>query len=357
MAVSRSENGGYEVQCWYKDYLGTRRKKHKRGFRTKAEARRWERDFLLKAEGSPHMLFKDFVDAYEADVRPGLKLSTWLTKEAIIRMKVLPHFGDMYLDEIRSTDIIAWRNALQSPSDLNGGKTYAKSYIRTIENQMSAILNHAVRHYGLRATPFAQAGRTAKEPPVNVDFWTKDEYLRFSDAIMDKPGSFTAFEILYYLGLRMGEMLALTPGDFDFEAKTLRVSRNYQRLQGKDVITDPKTPKSRRVIAVPAFLVEEVEEYIALCGVADDERMFTFSKSFLHHEMRRGCALSGVKVVRIHDLRRSHVSLLIDLGFSALAIAERLGHEAIDVTFRYADLFPGVQEDMARALDALRGGE
>lgn len=73
--------------------------------------------------------------------------------------------------------------------------------------------------------------------------------------------------------------------------------------------------------------------------------------------MKRGCAATGVKRIRIHDLRHSHVSLLINMGFSALAIADRLGQEAIDVTFRYAHLFPSVQEDMATALNESRGDD
>ena len=84
--------------------------------------------------------------------------------------------------------------------------------------------------------------------------------------------------------------------------------------------------------------------------------MFVATKYYLGHEMKCGCAATGVKRIRIHDLRHSHVSLLIDMGFSALAIAERMGHEATDITFRYAHLFPNVQEDMATALDRTRGG-
>ena len=60
-----------------------------------------------------------------------------------------------------------------------------------------------------------------------------------------------AFEILYWCGIREGELLALTPADFDFEKKTLRINKSYQRLQGKDVITTPKTKKSNRVIQMP----------------------------------------------------------------------------------------------------------
>ena len=71
--------------------------------------------------------------------------------------------------------------------------------------------------------------------------------------------------------------------------------------------------------------------------------------------MGRGGKRAGVKRIRVHDLRHSHVSLLIDKGFTALAIADRLGHEAVDVTYRYAHLFPSVQRDMADVLQNLRG--
>ena len=172
---------------------------------------------------------------------------------------------------------------------------------------------------------------------------------------MDKPQAFTAFEVLFWTGIREGELLALTPGDFDFGKDLLHITKSFQRIRGEDVITPPKTPKSNRVIAMPNGLAEEVEEYIALFGVGDGERVFPFTKSFLYREMGRGCKRSGVKRIRVHDLRHSHVSLLIDKGFTALAIADRLGHEAVDVTYRYAHLFPSVQRDMADVLQNLRG--
>ena len=71
----------------------------------------------------------------------------------------------------------------------------------------------------------------------------------------------------------------------------------------------------------------------------------------------RGCKESGVKRIRIHDLRHSHISLLIDMGFTALAIADRVGHESIDITYRYAHLFPTRQTEMANKLDLLRTEE
>ena len=145
--------------------------------------------------------------------------------------------------------------------------------------------------------------------------------------------------MLYWCGIREGELLALTPGDFDFEKQTVSISKSYQRIKGQDVVTDPKTAKSNRVIQMPAFLCEEMEDYIkSLYAAKPTDRIFPVTKSYLHREMDRGAKEAGVKRIRIHDLRHSHISLLIDMGFTALAIADRVGHESIDITYRY----PGV---------------
>ena len=169
--------------------------------------------------------------------------------------------------------------------------------------------------------------------------------------------SYYAFEMLYWCGIREGELLALTPSDFDFEAGTVSINKSYQRLKGKDVITTPKTKKSNRVIKMPKFLCGEMEDYLKMFYSAGaDERIFPVSKHYLHHEMDRGAKAAGVKRIRIHDLRHSHISLLIDMGFTALAIADRVGHESIDITYRYAHLFPTRQTEMANKLDMEREG-
>lgn len=103
---------------------------------------------------------------------------------------------------------------------------------------------------------------------------------------------------------------------------------------------------------MPEFLADELADFL---GSIPEERracrIFCFTKSYLHHEMKRGCAACGLEPIRIHDLRHSHVSLLIEMGFSAIAIADRLGHETYEMTLRYAHLFPSKQSDMAAALD------
>ena len=140
-------------------------------------------------------------------------------------------------------------------------KPYSQSYLKTLHNQLSAIFNHAVRFYDLRSNPAAKAGNMGSEERKEMLFWTKEEYQKFAEEMMDKPISYYAFQMLYWTGIREGELLALTPADFDFERGTVRISKTYQRLKGKDVITSPKTKKSNRTIQMPDFLCEEMQEF------------------------------------------------------------------------------------------------
>ena len=352
-----SKTGKWYVMVRYDDYRGQRRQKCKRGFDSKKEAQDWERSFIMQASSDPDMTFEDFVEIYTNNTKPRLKENTWLTKESIIKKKILPYFGKRKLSEIQSRDVIAWQNEMLRHRD-SKGKPYSSVYLKTLHNQLSAIFNHAVRLYDLKCNPAAKAGNIGSEGDKEMLFWTKEEYKQFSEAIMDKPMSYYAFEVLYWCGLRVGELLALTENDFDFKKRTLTINKSYQRLHGKDVITSPKTKKSNRTIKLPEFLCVEMQEYIKmLYDQKTTDRLFPVTKSYLHHEMDRGSKASGVKRIRIHDLRHSHVSLLIEMGFSALAIAERIGHESIDITYRYAHLFPSKQDEMAYKLDFERGEE
>ena len=356
-AFKNEKNGTWFVQFRYTDWKGERQQKFKRGFATKREALEWEREFLMQKQADVTMSFDSFVQLYEKDIKPRLKENTWLTKESIIKKKILPYFEKRRLCDISAKDVIEWQNEIRELTD-KSGKKFLQTYLKTIHNQFSALFNHAVRYYGLKANPASIAGNMGTEERKEMHFWTLEEYKKFSETMMDKTISFYAFEMLYWCGIREGEMLALTPKDFDFKAETVTISKSYQRLKGKDVITTPKTKKSNRTIKMPKFLCEEMQEYINMFyDAGEDDRIFPVSKSYLHHEMDRGSEAAGVKRIRIHDLRHSHVSLLIEMGFTALAIADRLGHESIEVTYRYAHLFPSKQSEMANQLDVLGKGE
>lgn len=354
MGAYKDKNGTWYAQFRFTNWKGEPDRKTKRGFATKKEALEWERDFLTQSAGKLEMTFEAFYELYKKNLQDRLKKSTWKMKTSVIESKILPYFKKKRMCDIKPRDIVAWQNIMLKASDDNG-EPYSPVYLKTIHNQLSAIFNHAVKFYELESNPAAKVGNMGKEKTHEMLFWTKDEYLKFAEAIMDKPVSFYAFEVLYWCGLRLGELLALTAADFDLEKKVLHITKSYQRIESEDIITDPKTPKSIRNVQMPDFLVDEIKDYIdSLYGIADDVRMFPITKSYLHHEMRRGSEKAGVKKIRIHDLRHSHVSLLIEMGFSAVAIADRVGHESIDITYRYAHLFPTTQHAMADQLNMER---
>lgn len=297
-----------------------------------------------------------FHRVYEEDMKPRLKFNTWLTKEHIIKTKLLPYFGGKKMNEIKASDIVRWQNVMMGFRD-EKKMGYSRVYLKTLQSQLSAIFNHGIRLYELKENPVRKAGSMGGERRKEMLVWTKEEYRKFSDTVMDKPQSFYAFEVLFWTGLRVGELLALTPEDINLENKTIRINKSFQRIQGEDYITDPKTEKSNRTVSIPDFLGEELEEYMAmLYGFKKDDRLFQITKSYLHHEMERGCKISGVQRIRIHDIRHSHVSMLIEMGFSAVDIAGRMGHESIDITLHYAHMFPTAQKDMAAKLEMERVG-
>ena len=283
-----------------------------------------------------------------------IRENTWATKEHIIRSKLLLYFGKLKMGSITAQQIIKWQNELIDYKDQKG-KSYSPVYLKTVQNQLNAIFNHAVRYYNLRENPCKKAGSMGKKKNREMQFWTKEEYLKFADVMMEKPEFYYAFEMLYWCGIREGELLALTPADFDFEKSTVSINKSYQRLNGKDVFTFSKTEKSIRTITMPLFLTEEIQDYLKqLYDIGLGDRMFTITKSGMHREMSRGAKEAGVKRIRIHDIRHSAVSLLIDRGFSATSIADRVGHESIEITYNYAHLFPSKQTEMAAKLNMER---
>lgn len=242
-AFKNKDNGTWYVQFRYTDWRGERQQKLKRGFPTKKAAIAWEREFLMKKQADLNMTLESFVELYTQDIKPKLKLNTWLTKECIIQKKILPYLGKRKLSEITPQDIFCWQNEIRKITDKQG-KPLSTTYLKTIHNQMSAIFNHAVRYYGLQSNPAAKAGSMGEKEATEMQFWTKEEFLKVIDAMMDSPIHYYAFEMLYWCGLRIGELFALTPDDFNFETDTVTISKSYQRIKGEDVITCPKTKKT-----------------------------------------------------------------------------------------------------------------
>ena len=350
-AYKDEKTGKWFAKFYYTNWQGIKKQKWKRGFATKKEALGFERDFLEKQSANPDMTFQNLYEIYMEDMVARLKQSTLLTKKAVLQTHILPFFGSKPINEIKASDVRRWQAKLMSSPN-----NYSQTYLKKINTELNSIINYAKRFYDLNTNPCGKAGTIGKAKAEEMDYWTYDEYIAFREGVKDKSLSYICFEVLYWTGMREGELLALSPADIDLDNKTISINRTYQRIEGKDAFTSPKTRKSKRKIPIPDFLCQELSDYIQSRYMLDaDERLFPVTKSYLSHEMIRGCKKTGVKKIRIHDIRHSHASLLINQGCDALMLADRLGHEKVSTTLNtYSHLFPHKQQELVHSLESLQ---
>lgn len=345
-----NQRGTWFCKFYFTDWTGARKQKKKEGFRTKREALEWERNFLNSCLTDSDITFENFFEKYMAHCRARLKPTTYKNKMYTITDKVLPFFRNMKLKDIKASTLRTWQDSL-----ITHEKGYKDTYLKSINNQMSAILNFAVKNDYIPSNPMHKCGSMGKKHAEGIQFWTIDEFRLFFESIRDKPMSEAIFSLMFFSGVRAGELLALTLDDFDFNKNTVEISKSYARFNGRDLIQTPKTPKSKRIITLPEQTMNIIKNYAEnIEGYCSGDRLFLCTKSYLSHEMARGCALSGVKKIRVHDIRHSHASLLIELGFQPLLVSERLGHENIQTTLQtYSHLYPNKQQEVAQKLNQL----
>ncbi len=345
MPVYKDEQRGtWYVRCYYEDFTGKKKQIKKRGFKRQKDAKEWEADFLRKESGSTDMTFYSMYEIYINDMAHRCRQSTIDGKKQVFNNLILPYFALLPVNKITAKDIRHWQNQMIK-------RNYSNSYLDRIQNMVTAFFNYAVTYYNLPENPCHKAGHMGKREVV-VNFWTLEEFERFHAATESDPTAHVAFSLLYYSGIRFGEFLALAPEDFDFENNILYINKSLQRVKKQDLITPPKTPKSIRPLYIPDFVMEEVKEYISkLYDLKEGNRIFPFTKSYINNAMKRACKISGVKKIRIHDIRHSHASYLIELGFAPLLISERLGHEKVQTTLNtYSHLYPNKHQEVAKMI-------
>ena len=351
MAVSKYTAKDGKVKWYfsvrYTDWTGERKRKKQEGFKTQREAKEAEANFLNSCRTDVTITFENLVTAYIEDCKVRLAPTTMETKAHIIKTKILPYFANLPLNTIDITTVRKWQNELITRE--NG---YSQTYLKTVNNQLSAIFNFAMKYYKLPTNPARLCGSMGKKQADDMDFWTVAEFQQFIKATEDDITAKTIFNLFFYSGIREGELLALTLNDFNFENNSVFISKSYAVVRGEQIIKEPKTPKSKRPIALPLPIMEMIKEYAShLYGYTPDQRLFPTAKSSLHRDMLKYCTASGVRKIRIHDLRHSHASMLIEMGISPLQISERLGHEDVQTTLNiYSHLYPNKQEELAEKL-------
>ena len=338
---------------YYTDWTGEKKHICKRGFKTQREAKEYEHSFLDQQNDTSDILFSSLVENYLEDMEHRLKPTTMENKRFIIHGKLLPYFGNLKVCDIDTIKVRKWQNELLSYRG-EDGRPFSQTYLKTVNNQLSALMNYAVTHYRLAANPCRAAGSIGKSRADEMNIWTQEQYEIFSGAIQ-KSSVKLAFDILFYTGIRSGELLALTPSDI-LPSKRLDINKNYAKVDGEDLFLEPKTPKAKRCISIPDFLYDDIHAYVSkLYGIEKGDRIFYFTKSALDKEIKRIAEKTGLPPIRVHDLRHSHASMLIEMGFTPLEIANRLGHESVKTTLdTYSHLYPDKDQKLADRLNQFR---
>lgn len=338
-------------KAYYTDYAGERKQKLKRGFKTKREAKEYENNFLAKHQEDVTMPFSTLIKYYKDDMVTRLKPSTIYSKQIIIDKLILPYFQDMPLNEITPNVIRNWQNDL-----INDEKHYSKTYLKTVHTQLVAIFSFAQKYHNLKDNPASQCGSIgSSKSEQEMKIWTLEQFNTFIETEKNNIMYYTAFNVLYYTGMRLGELLALSWDKINFEEQTILIDKSLQKLNGVTYITSPKTKKSIRTIVIFPKLVEILKKYKEACyEPLDDTLVFPFVKSTISRELIRKTKNLDLPKIRIHDFRHSHVSLLIEMGLSINDIANRLGHESTKTTFdTYSHLYKNKDDEIAKKLQEI----
>lgn len=337
----------------YKDWRDETKTKLKRGFRTKKEAQEWEREFLQVQQADMDMEFSKFVDVYFTDKAPRLKERTIETKRIMLDTRIIPYFGKLRMNAIKPADIMKWQNDMMDQG-------YKPTYLRMLQNQVTAVFNHAERFYGLKDNPCKKIDKMGKANARELNFWTKEEYDRFIQNFDEKEEMYRLmYQMLFWLGCRVGELLAICYGDINFKEKTVSITKTYYRRNKTDYITAPKTESSNRIVTMPDFLVEELKAYTdKMYELKAEERIFMVTDRAVQKKMKQKADKLNLKHIRVHDLRHSHIAFLIEKGTQPLIISKRVGHDSVTTTMNiYGHLYPDKQRQLADMLNEEATGE
>ncbi len=349
-AYKDKQTGKWVVTLRYTDIDGKVKRRAKRGFSTKREAKEWKSDYLESIKTSEvelEMTLNEFYEVYLGDINNKLRYGTIRNKRFIYTKFIEPLLGSKQMIKIKVPDILKWQNEIL-------GYQFKETYSRSINNQLVAIFNHAERYYELQNNPLKKTIAIGAKHPDSMNFWTKEEFDKFI-SVVDDESARLHYTVLFYTGLRVGELIAVRLKNINFDRGHIEVVASAQYENSQYIFTKPKTKKSERIVTIPQFLNQMIQDHVKRYYFIDlEEQVFMTNKNRLSRGIAKYSEIASVKRIRVHDLRHSHASLLIEQGIQPNIVQDRLGHEKIETTLRtYSHLYPNKQYHLASFLDQL----
>ena len=354
----------------------------KRGFKLKREAKCWIETELpaiiarleQKKKSIDAMTMDELIEEYCIYKKMHVRMTTFETKEHIIRTKILPFFKDMYVTDVEPIDIIKWQseiskpihktkttskteNATENENEISTTKCYSNTYLRTINNQLVSIFNYATNIRKLPVNPCKGIKKLGKKNAPEREIWTTEEFKQFIETQEDNPAHYTAFMTLFWTGIREGELLGIKYRELDFENNIVYIKEGYHKIDEK-IDTDLKNDKSYRPVRMPDFLTQMIKEYTdSLYNLTPYTRVFEINKSTLLRNLHSGAKKAKVKDITVHCLRHSYISMCVNNGLSFATIKLQVGHSEYLQTMHYTHSYKNASEHLAHTIENLYAGD
>jgi len=334
-------------------------------------------EFGFDEEKKSIPLFKDFAQGFMETYSPmNHKESTTESYQQVLDRHLLPYFGDMPLNEITRKDIKKFIGEKQRQRVSKGKrgtkkkKRLSAGTIRILKAYLSSILTEAVDDELIAFNPAARTGKLIKKGKAKEIFpFTWDEKAKFEKAMQKQyPRYYPLFLTALRTGMRLGELIALRPGDLDFNGGFIEIRRAFSRGR----LTTPKSGKSRRV-DMSNGLAETLKQYLISRktetlkkGWGEPPELLFYSTTGtkidinnLRKQVFYKCLeKAGLRRIRIHDLRHTYATLRIAKGDNILDVSKQLGHHSIKITLdTYAHWMPGGKKSEVDELDGQQAPE
>ena len=369
----------YRVRINYVDNAGRSRQIDRVAY-GKEDAKDLERQLTLnlREETAPKMTLQQLYDEYVNVKQHEVRSSSLEKIKLRIGYYVLPFIGDIRIDKLNVPMLQKWKLQVEDVTSEKTGKPLGLSTKKNIYGELRALLNYAVKMEYVQKNPLLAVGNFKDvyfKTEHKINYYTAEEFEKFISCAYEQAQKSEAatqsyfdwefyvfFNIAYFAGLRKGEIHALKWTDIDGDVLHVRRSIN-QKADGGDLETPPKNKSSVRDLQIPKPLTDVLEAHYArhssLSGFTDDWRICGGLKCLrdttIQYRNEQYAKAAGLKVIRIHDYRHSHASLLANNGINIQEIARRLGHSKVETTWdTYAHLYPREEERAVQVLNKIR---